>query len=113
LTNADRERLRHDIGKYLVRIARNLDEGPVPPPLADLLIRDLYESPGGGRPSAAFARLAAAIDQASAEMIAASFARLDALEEKARRHDGAALRAAADLALEIGRVLDTALEAAA
>jgi hypothetical protein len=113
LTNADRERLRHDIGKYLVRVARNLSAGPVPPPLADLLARDLYESPAGGRPSAAFAQLAAAIDPASAELIAARFLRLDALEPAVRRHDVAALRAAADLALEIGRALDAALAAAA
>jgi hypothetical protein len=88
-----------------------LSEGPVPSALADLLIRDLYESPGGGRPSAAFAALAAAIDPASAKRIASRFARLDALETEVRGRDGSALRAAADLALEIGRALDAALEA--
>jgi hypothetical protein len=112
MTSVDRERLRHDIGKYLVRVARNLGDGPIPASLVDLLIRDLYESPGGGRPSHAFAARANAIDAAFATKIGACFARLDALEDDVRRRDELALRTAADLALEIGAALEAALQAA-
>jgi hypothetical protein len=102
------ERLRHDVAKYLTRAARNLGAAPISPALAALLARDLYEAPGGGRPSARFAELAAAVDEAAARRVGALFERLDALEPAVRARTEDAMRAAAALALEIAAAIEQA-----
>lgn len=102
--------LAHDVGKYVSRIARNVPEaGPMPAALVPLLAKDLYEQPGGGRPSARFEELAAALDDPRLPEARALLAEIDGLEPGVRGGDEAAcLRAAA-----VARQLDVALRAIA
>lgn len=100
--------LRHDVAKYLTRAARNLEDEPISTVLADMLIRDLYQSPTGGRPSRRFDELAAAVGERARAAITARFRELDALEVSIRGRDQVAMRRGAALALEIGRLLDDA-----
>lgn len=102
------QRLRHDVAKYVTRAARNLGRAPISPALADLLIKDLYEAPGGGRPAARFAELASAVDAATATRVRALFAELDRLEPAVRRKDEPAMRAAAAVALALGAAIEGA-----
>lgn len=108
MSKVDYVRLAHDVGKYLVRAARNLDAAPIPAPVADMLVRDLYEAPGGGRPAARFAALAHAIDEASAAKIAAAFLELDALEPGVRARREAAMRQGAAVAIAISDMISRA-----
>jgi len=105
---AEAQRLRHDVAKYLTRAARNVGAAPIAPALAAMLARDLYEAPGGGRPSSRFAELAAAVDTETARRVAALFGRVDALEGAVRERDEPAMRAAAALALEIAGAIEQA-----
>jgi hypothetical protein len=73
-----------------------------------MLVRDLYEAPGGGRPAQRFAELAHAIDEPSGARIEALFIRLDALEAKVRARDEAAMREGAALALAIADAITSA-----
>lgn len=103
-----RARLAHDVGKYVARIARNVPAGgDVPPALAPLLVKDLYETSGGRRASARFAELAAELSEAhpSLDLARAALERIDALEAPVRAHDPPALREAASLARGVGDLL--------
>lgn len=102
------QRLRHDVAKYVTRAARNLGRAPISSALADLLIKDLYEAPGGGRPSARFAELASAVDTTTAARVRAIFVELDTLEPAVRRKDEPAMRAAAALALALAAAIEGA-----
>lgn len=93
------ERIAHDVGKYVARIAKNVPPGsPVPPALGPLLVKDLYGPP---RPSARFEELAPDVDDARIERVRASFAELDRLEEGVRAGKPEACGRACALALEI------------
>lgn len=93
-------RLAHDVGKYVARIAKNVPpDGPVPPPLVGLLAKDLYERPGGGRPSEHFAALAP--DDPALTPVHEALAAIDALEADVRAGDDAACRRACALAREV------------
>lgn len=99
--------LAHDVGKYIARIARNVPEtGAFPGALVPLLAKDLYEAPGGGRPSARFAALAAELPpHAALEEAAAHLRAIDALEGDVRGGDEAACREACRRALAVERLL--------
>jgi hypothetical protein len=105
-----KRRLQHDVGKYVSRIARNLDGRTVTRALIDLLLRDLYEAPGGGRPAQRFAALSACLAPEARAPITARFVELDALEAALRRGDETAARHAAGIALDIARAIDDAPE---
>lgn len=99
-----RERLVHDVGKYVARTARNLPEGEVPRVLLEMLCRDLYGREGEPRASERFGELATeSLDQR--DLLDACFAEIDALESRVRSADPDAIRRAAELALEIERRL--------
>ncbi|MGE0786026.1 MAG: hypothetical protein AB7S26_10085 [Sandaracinaceae bacterium] len=105
MSELDRAALAHDIGKYVCRIARNVpDGGPFPAALAPLLAKDLYELPGGGRPSAAFDARAPSGDLPE---VRGAFARIDAIEPDVRAGDPTACLEACALA----RAIDDALRA--
>lgn len=102
--------LVHDVGKYVARIARNLPPaGPVPPALAPLLVKDLYETWRGQPARARFEMLADALTPELRADLSAHFVELTALEPDVRRHEDAALRRAATIALAIERRLREAL----
>lgn len=109
---SDAARLRHDVAKYLTRAARNLSAAPIAPALAQMLGRDLYEAPGGGRPSARFAELARVLDAKSAAQVRALFAELDALEVEVRERREPAMRMAARVALDISAIIVKGTEGA-
>lgn len=104
MTPEDRARLAHDVGKYVARVARNVPpDGPFPAALGPLLVKDLYDLPGG-RASAVFRDLcpAGVLDDVREKL-----ARLDALEPGVRASEpGACLEACA-----LARAIDDALRA--
>jgi hypothetical protein len=97
-------RLAHDVGKYLGRIARNV-EGEVPPALAPLLLRDVYETHAGRPALARFDALAPALGAYARDprVVAAHEAlqRAAALESAARALDPTALRALVAIARDV------------
>ena len=102
--------LAHDVGKYVARTAHNLPDGPIAPAIVQMLIRDLWALPAGGRASEVFARLAAPLcaagpPDARLEQARTLLAEIDALEPdvRAERPDG--VRRAARLALEVESLL--------
>lgn len=99
--------LAHDVGKYVARIARNVaPDGPVPSALVPLLVRDLYELPGGVRASQRFEELAASLPaHASVEAARRALQAIDALESGVRHGDVEACRAACAHAREVERLL--------
>jgi len=100
--------LRHDIAKYLTRAARNLGAATVSAALAQMLVRDLYEAPQGGRPSQRFDQLAEVLDHGVTSEVKALFDQLDRIEAGVRAHDQDALRAGAAIALRIAALIEAA-----
>jgi len=100
-------RLAHDVGKYLARIARNVPEGgPVPEALVPLLAKDLYELPGGGRPSARFEELAAPLGgDARLDRARELLAAIDALAARVRAGEQEACAGACEMAREVDGLL--------
>jgi hypothetical protein len=104
--------LAHDVGKYVSRTARNLPPGPVPPPLLEMLAKDLWALPAGGTASEVFARLAAPLRGAPSPDprlagVGACLAEIDGLEADVRAGRDAAVRRACALALEVETLLRT------
>jgi len=96
--------LAHDVGKYVARIARNVDPtGPMPAALIPLLVKDLYELPTGGPASRRFAELAD--DDEALIPVRVALAEIDTLESGVRSGEPAACRRACALALEVESVL--------
>jgi hypothetical protein len=101
-----RARLAHDVGKYVARIAKNVAEGSdVPGALLPLLAKDLYEAPGGGRPSARFSELAEGIDDPRIEEARGLLARIDAMEPDVRAGTREACNEACVTAIRVERLL--------
>jgi len=103
VTREQRQRLYHDVGKYVARTARNLPDGALDAELVAMLVRDLYELRPERRASAVFAELAE--PDARLDELTHFFAAIDRLEERVRQGDEAAVRGAAALALEVERRL--------
>ena len=103
-------RLAHDVGKYLARTARNVDDESWTPELAAMLCRDLFAL-DGGRASAVFAVHARAIEElvgprpCARERVRALLAQIDALEDSVRRNELPALVRAARLSLAVQAAL--------
>lgn len=93
------ERLRHDLGKYLQRTARNVDAtAPLDDELLAMLCEDLYATARGQRASQLYATLTGA---AAEPRLVAQLAELDALEAGVRRNDRASVRRAIAIALAV------------
>jgi hypothetical protein len=107
--------LAHDVGKYVVRVARNVRDGePVPVALVGMLARDLYETHRGERASARFDALAAGLPEPlraadELESARALLAEIDVLEPRVRAADPEALAEA----LAAARALEATLSALA
>ncbi len=99
--------LHHDVGKYITRIARNVAVGaPVPPSLASMLVKDLYETHKGTRASARFAQLVGQLPQSLCALppmrdAARALERIDAAERDVRALDARALSRVVDDAREV------------
>ena len=93
------EQLRHDLGKYLARTARNVDAAvPLDKELLAMLCEDLYATARGQRASQLYAALAGA---AVEPRLVALLAELDALEAGVRRNDRASVQRAIAIALAV------------
>jgi hypothetical protein len=102
--------LAHDVGKYVARAARNLPaEGEIPRALAEMLVRDLWETHAGRPALARFDELApklfALTGDARLGEVRALLESAAAHERPARAGDATALRALAALALSIESTL--------
>ena len=97
--SSDRERLLHDVAKYIERTATNVPKGaPVPGALAPLLARDLYGREGEEPMAARFDRLAAGVTDDALRRCRARLARIETLEPAVRASEPAALAEAVELA---------------
>jgi hypothetical protein len=103
-------KLAHDVGKYLTRVARNLDPSPSAPPPAPVLAMlraDLYgpASDPGKRPHTVFVRLRQLLPPSVGEpqlvRCAECFALLDTLEEPVAAGQASAVAQAVRAALTI------------
>ena len=95
--STDRERLVHDVGKYVARTAINLPPGrPIAPALAQLLLRDVYGRDDEPRMSAVFDALVGETTDVALVACRAELRAIDALEEPSRRGDEAALAEVAE-----------------
>lgn len=89
--------LHHDVGKYIVRVARNVTPGmPVPQALVAMLVKDLYQTHAGRPASRRFEELRARLPTPLATMPAlteahAGLRRLDDAEQAVRAADATAL----------------------
>ena len=104
--------LAHDVGKYLARAARNLPaDGELPPALAAMLVRDLFETHAGRPALARFDELAPELQALTADPrldeVRALLSGAAPLEPAAREGDTATLRALAGVALAVERLLRT------
>ncbi len=97
--------LAHDVGKYVARVAMNVAPGePVPAALIPLLVKDLYELPGG-RASACFEALARGLTDPRLDRAREHLTAIDALEERVRAGDASACSEACAQAREIHALL--------
>lgn len=104
--SVDRERVLHDVGKYVARTAMNVPAGaPVPPALAELLLRDVYGRSGEPRMSATFDALVGATDDAALTECRERLRAMDGLEDAARAGDAEALETLAALARAVAERL--------
>jgi hypothetical protein len=104
MTKAALARLRHDVGKYVARTARNLPQAPTAAHVA-MLARDLYELRPGRRASEVFAELAAGLAQPPLATVSQLLAEADLLEPRVRAGDLPSVARAAAIALEVERHL--------
>lgn len=112
----DPERARlwmHDVGKQVVRTARNVGPGPLPPVLLRMLVSDLYALDGATSPERASVRLARISDGLDHPRLAearAALAAIDALEARVRVGDATAIARAIELARSVEEALRALLE---
>lgn len=105
------DRLAHDVGKYVARVAHNVDASrPLAPEVRAMLCDDLYATKDGRRASELFEELAGGLPASTrrAEHIEAArraLARIDVLEVAVRRGDRAAVSEVLGAALEVERCL--------
>lgn len=104
--------LAHDVGKYIARAAHNLPEqGELPAPLAEMLVRDLFETHAGRSALARFDELAPELAALTSDP---RLAEVRVLLEHAAAHEHAARAGDADalhaLAL-IARSVESTLRA--
>jgi hypothetical protein len=113
VSQKQRSRLLHDVGKYVARTARNLDFTlPVPPEpaLVAMLACDLYALRDGRRASAVLDELSVGLSGPSLERARARLAEADALEPRLRAGDPAAVARGAAIACEVEALLRALVE---
>ncbi len=101
----ERERalaLRHDVSKYILRVAMNVDQS-CPPGLLTMLLADLYGPPD---PSARFEALAVGIEATEITLVRQCFAELRSLKEDIGAGEAAAVSRGLALAREIASKID-------
>lgn len=105
-------RLRHDLGKYIARTARNVDATtPLDAELLAMLCDDLYATYDGTRASLLFARLAdeladePAASPASLTRVRELLQELDAIESAVRRGEQRAVQRAIAIACQVAQEL--------
>ncbi len=104
--SVDREKVLHDVGKYIARTAMNLPPGAqVSPGLAELLLRDVYGRGDEPRMSDTFDALVGEAEDPLLAECRDCLTEIDALEEKARAGDSEALGAIATLARSVAERL--------
>ncbi|MBO6939234.1 MAG: hypothetical protein JJ863_29965 [Deltaproteobacteria bacterium] len=104
--SVDRERVLHDVGKYVARTAMNLPEGAlVAPALAELMLRDVYGRGDEPRMSETFDALVGETDDPVLGECRDCLQEIDALEGDARAGDVDALTRIATLARSISERL--------
>jgi len=100
--SVDREKVLHDVGKYIARTATNLAPGArIPPALAPLLLRDVYGGDDEPPMSATFDALVGESDDPLLGECRAWLSEIDALEGKARAEEPEALARVAVLARSV------------
>ncbi len=115
--------LVHDVGKYVARTAHNVADPPVlplPAPLQQMLLSDLYAGRGGGastdaalRPAERFAQRVASLSQndlplqvgKTLQAVQTMLAEIDGLEPRVREQDPECTRRALQLARQIDATL--------
>ncbi len=98
----DRERVLHDVAKYVARTAMNLPEGAlVAPALAELLLRDVYGRRDEPRMSETFDALVGETDDPVLLECRECLGEIDGLETEARAGEPAALTRIATLARSV------------
>lgn len=115
--------LVHDVGKYVARTAYNVADPPVlplPAPLQQMLLADLYDSRAHGestaaalRPAERFAQRVASLAQndlpsqvgTSLQAVQGMLAEIDGLESRVREQDPESTRHALQLARQIDATL--------
>ncbi|MAQ14037.1 MAG: hypothetical protein CMN30_04480 [Sandaracinus sp.] len=104
--SVDRERLRHDVGKYIARVATNVPPGsPVPPALAPLLLRDVYGRADEPSMRLRFRELTPGADDPVLTACRRELDALASLESPARAGDAETLTEVADRARRVARML--------
>ena len=103
-------RLAHDVGKYVARAARNIDDTPPAPPILEMLLEDLYALDGRHAASRVFETAAATLTPALAALpdITACrerLRRIDHLEGDVRAGRADAVAEAARLAVSVDDTL--------
>ena len=104
--SVDRERVLHDVGKYVARTAMNLPEGAlVAPALAELMLRDVYGRGDEPRMSETFDDLVGEADDPVLAECRECLRAIDALEAEARAGEADALGRIATLARSVAAQL--------
>ncbi len=98
-------RLAHDVGKYISRAARNLPTGAAPPPLVEMLIKDLFATDGKRPATVVFEERAMPLELVAPDPRLGEcrerLGEIDRLEPAIRKAEQDAISRAAELALEI------------
>ncbi|MCA9578057.1 MAG: hypothetical protein R3B40_08025 [Polyangiales bacterium] len=96
--------LRHDVGKYVTRAARNLPPEDPPPVLLDMLVADLFRTDGTHTALAVYEARVSASQVSEADVppgIRVALEALMALEPRVRAHHADAVSEACRLALVV------------
>lgn len=116
MSTIDPERARlwmHDVGKQVVRTARNVGPGPLPPTLLLMLVSDLYALGGAASPeraSSRFARISDGLDHPRLAEARDALEAIDALEARVRDGDATAIARAIELARTVEATLRELLQ---
>lgn len=99
-------RLRHDLGKYITRTARNVDAATeLDEELLAMLCDDLYATYDGTRASQVFEQHAGEVAVATRALVRDLLRELDAIERDVRRADARAVRRAIAIACRVAEAL--------
>lgn len=99
-------RLRHDLGKYIARTARNVDAAtPLDAELLAMLCDDLYATYEGTRASRVFEQHESEVAAATRALVRELLRELDAIEPDVRNGQAHAVRRAIAIACRVAEAL--------